>query len=198
MDGMKRVVVILAAAAAVAHSAPAAAQGRPDGLSVGLGAGWDLPADVTQPNTVSARFRLPSGLTIEPRVRVAVTDQVTETGSTEFGTTTTDLDLAAVLRWPLIMSGPVDFLVLGGAEMGYAKVNPDGQNNSTISTTVGLIWGLSVEYWWRSRVSIGFTATNPLIARSTTEMQTSDTTNKSLGIGAVFDPDILLMIHLFY
>ena len=41
---------------------------RPQAFAVGIGIGYDFPTDLQQPNITSVRFRLPSGLTLEPRV----------------------------------------------------------------------------------------------------------------------------------
>jgi hypothetical protein len=43
---------------------PGPAPARPDGFSVGIGLGYDLPSDLQLLDTASVRFRLRSGLTL--------------------------------------------------------------------------------------------------------------------------------------
>lgn len=190
-------------AAALALSTPALAQEsaeRPYGFTMGIGAGWDLPSPVDELNTASVRFRLPVGLTLEPRVELSTSSDRSEFGAVDVENTFTALTLAVTARWPLLSRGPVDWLIVGGAGIDRDKTDPDGSNNDTTDTTLGLLWGLGVEYWFGPRWVLSATATNPVLSRRTvkTESVGDDMKQTTTSVGAVFDPDVIVMLHLFY
>lgn len=179
---------------------PASTAGRPDGFSIGIGLGWDLPADLQAPNVTGVRFRLASGLTLEPIVVIArdgtsVEGDFGDSDSSDFG-----MLFSANLRMPRQIHGKVDLVLLGGAAAGFVSSNPDGDDNTSSSLLLGLNWGLGLEYWVRSQWCLSLTATNPFIAyeRENDElgpgMETTTTTNS---IGVVFAPNVVLMAHLF-
>ena len=176
--------------------------GRPAGFSVGIGAGWDIPASIDEFDTTSVRFRLANGLTIEPLVTAAVVEDDSTLGDSTLEQTTTGVALLVVARWPLVSRGPVDFLVTGGAALGQLKVNPEGDENTVKTTSVAAVYGLSVEYWWGPRWTFSFTASNPIYLRNkvTTDNVDPDQEREQLDtlFGAVFVPDVVAMIHLFY
>lgn len=174
--------------------------GRPDGFSIGIGLGWDLPADLQAPNVTSVRFRLASGLTIEPVVAVAregtsVESDFGDSDSSELGVLG-----AANLRMSRQIRGKVDFILLGGAGLGFTSNNPDGPDNNSSSLLLDLHWGIGLEYWVRSQFCLSLTGSNPLFTfeRENQEngpgMETTSTTNT---VGIVFAPNVVLMAHLF-
>src|SRR5688572_30201696 len=55
---------------------------RPDGFSIGIGAGYALPNSLETPNITSARFRLGSGLTFEAAVRLQQSSREVDVGAT--------------------------------------------------------------------------------------------------------------------
>ena len=183
-------------------------QRRPEGRSLGLGFGWILPTDLTIPNTVAARFRLPSGLTFEPSVRLRFIGTWDES---DFGGTTSEdrdrsleLELFTFVRLPLAARGGVDLVALGGAELGWSKrtVDPDGAANEQSVTTLdaSLLWGLGLEWWFRHHFSLSFDATNPVVtyARSAQDTQTVDTSSSATTAGAIWEPTIRLTLHLYF
>ena len=180
--------------------APMSAAGRPEGFSIGIGFGWDLPADLQAPNVTSVRFRLDSGLTVEPVVAIAregssVDNEFADSDSSEFG-----LLAAANLRMPRQIRGKVDFILLGGAGLGLTINNPDGDDNNSQAFLVDLHWGIGLEYWVRPQLCLSLTGTNPFVTfeRESQEngpgMETTTTTNT---VGIVFAPNVVLMAHLF-
>ncbi|MCG8419206.1 MAG: porin family protein [Proteobacteria bacterium] len=174
------------------------AQMRPNDLAVGIGAGWDLPADITQVNLASVRLRLSRGITLEPRVELGYGSQRVDLGPTDSKITTTSLILTGSARIPLFQRGKLDFLAVGGAALEYVSVNPSGDNNNAVVTGLSLIWGLSIEYWLSTRWSVSLDATNPLFNRTKSSNNADDASTTNTNIGIVFDPDINLMAHLYY
>jgi hypothetical protein len=172
---------------------------RPDGMSIGIGAGYDLPADVLTPNTTSVRFRLASGLTFEPSVSITRQESSTSDnfGDTESGSF--ELSAAALVRLPRQIRGPVDLVFVGGAGFGLTMFDPDGPDNNTTTTSAALIWGLGLEYWITEHWSVSLTGTNPLAryARSRQEASGNETITTSNAIGVVWSPDVFLMGHLY-
>lgn len=199
---MSKLSIVLAVSMVCATAQLAEADNkRPDGATFGIGTGWVLPADVDRPNTVGVRFRLPSGLTFEPRVELSTNNTSQELGMTSTDTRTTAVALSTTARYPLRSRGPVDMIVLGGFTLDYTKLNPEGNDNNQTDSVFALVWGIGVNYWIKGRWALSFTATNPFLARSSStdeQIGGMDTTTTSTGFGAVFDPTVVFMVHLFY
>ena len=192
-------------------SAPATASRRPEGRGVGIGAGFVFPADVTMPSVVSVRFRLGGRFTFEPAVVLGGSSQSDETDvavGTDREDTTSELDLqlSTVVRFRMATRGPLDFVLIGAPGLSYTSTttDPDGADNATkvSSTSLGIGWGIGIEWFLRPHWSLSFDALNPLfsIASTTTDrpMMLSDTTRTTTTYGAVFDPTVRLMGHLFF
>lgn len=172
---------------------------RPVGMSFALGAGYSFPASLTDPNLASARFRFPSGLTFEPLVELSTSKSTTEIGPVESETEVNELRAATLVRLPMAARGKVDFQLVGGAGFGFQKTNPDGGNNDTNVTTLSASWGLALEYWPKPRWGLSATGLNPLIALTKTKQEgTPDQTTTNLFIGAIWDPSIFAMLHMYF
>ena len=63
-----------------------------------------------------------------------------------------------------------------------------------------LVWGVGIDFWLCPSVSISTTATNPLFSYSRDVQETpgEDDKSSSFAFGAVFDPQVDLMAHLFF
>jgi hypothetical protein len=175
---------------------------RPEGFSVGMGLGWDLPTSIQQPNVTSVRFRLASGLTIEPIFTLAGTSTSSDNGP---GTNTTDktgdLALAAVVRIPHRIHDRVDLELVGAAGVGLHTDDPMGDNNNTTTSDVRVSWGLGLEYWLTGHWSVSLTATNPLLDAQHSSTQQGaglpDHTTGTTSFGLIWDPNVVLMTHLY-
>lgn len=178
----------------------APARNRPEGMSVGIGAGYSFPAQVLEPNLASVRFRFASGLTVEPTVVLATSRSTTELGPAETETETSEGTFATNLRFPLAGRGKIDLVLLGGAGISYQKQSPDGPDNDTTTTTLALSWGLGLDYWPKQSWCLSASATNPLFSFSRTrqEMVPQDQKSTTLSLGAIFDPAIYAMLHMFF
>lgn len=185
-------------AAPVGQSSDAAA--RPTGFSVGLGFGWAFPgADVQVPNVATARIRLPSGLTIEPLLDLSSTTDTTESGADEVTDDATSLTVAGLLRFPVIRGTKLDFIATGGVAISRINDDPDGPDNSVTTTALSLTYGLAVEYWWRPHWNVSVQTINPLFTFTrVTQDLVDDVKDTSTSFGLIFDPDVLLMLHLFF
>jgi hypothetical protein len=174
---------------------------RPEGSSIGIGLGWDLPTSVEQPNVTSVRFRLASGITFEPMLTLAGTSAGTDDGMGNTTTTkTADFDLAAVARFPHRLHDRVDLVLVGAAGVGMHLDDPMGDNNNTTTTSITVSWGLGLEYWISPHWSVSLTATNPLLETQRTAMQQpvgDDRTTTTTTVGLVWDPNVVLMAHLY-
>ncbi len=190
----------------VASVAPSArASVRPQGNSVGIGVGYDFPAGLDRPDIASVRFRLASGLTFEPLLRlitIGTTTEVQQQGpNVDDSNAAFEFTLGANVRLPLKSRGPLDFILVGGASLGFASEDPDGDDNNSAAFAINLNWGLSIEWWLSESWVFGFTATNPLVSYNSQSQEmgpdvTQDSSTTSLGL--VFDPNVTFMLHLFF
>jgi hypothetical protein len=172
---------------------------RPVGVSLGLGLGYRVPADVMAPTESSARIRLENGITLEPRLSISYVDQ-TVGSSTESTDSTTELGAVLDVRVPVRTRSKVDLVAIVGG--GVAQVTEDRNNGDATRTTsvIELHYGLGVEYWLSSQWVISFTTTNPIVARTSQSEDDELGTpyeETGLGFGAIFAPNVNAMIHLF-
>jgi len=172
---------------------------RPTGFAIGIGLGYDLPTDIQQPNVTSVRFRLGSGLTIEPRVVIGFSTQKVPNGAGTDTTKSTEIGAAADVRYPHQIHGPVDLVLVGGAGFDRSSTNPPGSGSSS-TLAFDLSWGLGLEYWFSPHWSISATAENPIVVLSSTTddngtgmTQTTSTTTLS----AEWSPNVLAFVHLY-
>ena len=172
---------------------------RPDGYSIGVGFGYTFPADLQAPNTTSVRFRLKSGFTLEPVAVLAANGSSSSPGDSS--SSAFELTVGGLGRWPVASHGRVDLVLLGGAAFTFNTNNPDGDDNDTTQFGVTMSWGLAVEYWFGRQFTMSLNALNPVatLTKTTTEQAFGDdqsTTNWA--VGAVFDPTVMMMLHLFW
>lgn len=194
--------MLLAAASLLAPAVAFADVGpRPVDLSVGLGPGWNLPADVDSPNSASVRLRLPTGLTVEPRFELSYASESTDTAVGDTTDTTFVFGVSAELRWPLMSRGPVDLIVSGGPGFQYKKDDPEGDDNATTTLSFALLYGIGVEYWFGPHWALSVTGYNPIFVRSssTTDQPIGDASKTATTlVGLIYDPDVAVFVHLFF
>lgn len=175
--------------------------GRPEGLAIGIGFGYLLPTSVETPNSTSVRVRLAGGLTLEPQITLGNSSVERETAGTDEKDSTTELTIAAGMRLPLVRHGKVELELLAGVGLTNVNDNPDGPDNNTKTTAVALGWGVGVTYWHTRHWCLSFSAGNPLASftKATREQPApiGETSTTSTAIGAIFDPTVAIMIHLF-
>ncbi len=171
---------------------PAVAEGRPEGTTVGIAAGWAFPQSLLEPNTVGVRVRL-AAFALEPNVRLgadsgsnAVNSSVTLPGQAAVeskaneGTAGYALMVGANVRYPVMGKGPVDLLALVGANVGLTNAtrNTDAaagtqvDRQTTTGLSAGLSWGLGVEWFLGHGLSLSADAQNPLVTYSSTKVST--------------------------
>jgi hypothetical protein len=177
---------------------------RPDALTFAIGAGYALSAvtNLETPNAISTRLRLASGLTFEPELIVQNRSDTTTppAGGMSTTDTTTTLTIGTLVRFPLIKRGRADFEIIGDTALAVVKDNPDGDNNDVTNTTFSIGWGIGIGYWLSTHWQLSFTATNPLIAFTSTDTEVGagmDQKTSSTQVGVVYDPAVTLMIHLY-
>lgn len=173
---------------------------RPEGMSVGIGVGYSVPAQILEPNLGSVRFRFPSGLTVEPTIVLATSRSTVEVGPAETETEASEATFATNLRLPVAGRGKIDLVLIGGAGLSYEKQSPDGPDNDTTTATFALAWGLGLDYWPKQSWCLSASATNPLFTftRTRQEMTPQDQKTTTLAFGAIFDPGIFVMLHMFF
>src|SRR5690606_19231157 len=96
------------------HMGPGRGATRPADPTIGLGFGYALPTSWDGPNVTSARFRMASGLTIEPRVELSYGSTTVDTGADDTSDSRLGISLAALGRLPLVTRGRVDLVGVGG------------------------------------------------------------------------------------
>jgi hypothetical protein len=167
-------------------------------MSIGLGFGWALPADIDRLGMASTRFRLPSGLTLEPIVYLNTSGESLMDG--DIKNAQNDVILGADVRLPLAGRGPVDFVGVAGATLAASITDPDGSDNNTTVSGIALDWGVSAEYWYSQHWCFALTAKNPFISYAATTQETpagdQDSDNKAIGLN--WNPSLEATIHLFY
>jgi hypothetical protein len=174
---------------------------RPQGTALGIGAGYTLPTSIQTPNTTSARLRLGSGLTFEPRVVLSNTTTTQETDVSETSTSTRNLSVGTLVRYPLVERGKFDLLLLGALAVGTETTDPDGADNNTTNTSLTVGWGAAVDWWITQHWNVSFSATNALfgLTKTSNEMPApvGDSSSTTTGVGAIWNPTISVMIHLY-
>ena len=173
---------------------------RPDGLSFGLGIGYQLPTSLETPNITSMRLRLANAMTIEPAFAIANTSTSNDNGTTETTDKHTVFSIFAMLRVPLISRGHADFE--GLARLGFTndKDNPEGDFNTTTTNRFGIGWGFAVSYWFTQHWQLSFNVTNDIVDYSSRKVETGpDMDNKTSAteIGLIFSPAVFAMLHLY-
>lgn len=192
--------------------------GEPNEKTVGVGAGWSFPGpDIFTPDTVSVRFRLKSGLTIEPIVNASISQSFTHThvvvGKNRPHVAARDyvanIGFAVQARKPMKRSGPVELhgIVTPSVFVTDSVTNGFGADDRVYdtNTTWALRWGLGVEYFppkFEQHWSVSMDATNPLLAfvYDTTYDQASNsrTNTTTYSLGATFAPAVRGMAHLYF
>ena len=173
---------------------------RPEGFSVGIGFGYQLPTSLETPNVTSARFRLASGLAFEPVLRFQQSSQEVDVGMSA-ETKETAIELGALARYPLKRRGRVDLVLLGGAFLENISTEPPGMDMNTSTTRIEARYGLAVEYWISQHWQISMSALNTVFRteRVSEEMGPStETVTTTTSFGAIYDPVISAMVHLYY
>jgi hypothetical protein len=176
----------------------------PEELAVGIGFGWTFPQSLENPNTVTANVRFPSGLTLEPRI-VLQNQETTVDPGVPGGMSTTDkvsdLAVALLVRYPVMRHGRFELELQGAAGVSRHKVDPDGPDNETTTSSQVISWGIGVNYWLSRHWALLASASNPLLARTSEEKpdglgDTMTTTSTTYGI--VFDPTVSFVIQLYH
>jgi hypothetical protein len=173
---------------------------RPRDLSIGIGVGYQFPTSLETPNITSVRFRLPSGLTLEPQLVLATSKNTLDTG-VSVDDKTTELGAGALARYPLVRRGRVDLELLGAANFDTITQNPEGDDDETTNTTLTVAYGVAVVSWITPHWNVSMSATNPLISYEHDKQEMGAdtvTVNTTTTIGAVFDPTVFLMVHLHH
>lgn len=171
---------------------------RPEGMTIGLGFGYQFPAEIDRIDMASARFRLPSGLTLEPVVFLNTAGESLMDGDVK--NAQNDVFLGSNIRVPFAGRGPVDFVGVAGAVLGYSINDPDGGDNNTSTFSLDLNWGVSAEYWYSNHWCFSLTAVNPFISyvSVTQETAANDNTESQTSVGLNWNPGLQAAFHLFY
>lgn len=173
---------------------------RPQGFSIGIGFGYQLPNSLETPNVTSARFRLGSGLAFEPVLRFQQSSVEVDVGASSKDKETT-IELGALARYPLKRRGRVDLVLLGGAFIENISTQPDAMDQDTSTTRIEARYGLAVEFWISQHWQISMSALNTILRteRISQEMGAgTETVTTTTTLGAIYDPVISAMVHLYY
>lgn len=189
-------------------AAPAGEVSRPTAKSFAVGFGWVWPGqDIDIPNTVSARFILSPGLTIEPSVTLALTGGNSELdGDNVEERSGFDFLVGGLARLTAGSRYKVDFQLLASVELGYSSetVNPAGSDNTDEQSALGFAagWGLGVVYFPKPHWSLSLDAMNPLLIYTTTALNppgdNNTLTSSDYLFGAIWDPNARVMFHVYF
>ena len=151
------------------------------------------------PDVTSVRFRLPTGLTFEPRVVLATEKDEMEIG-TEETTRTSEVGLGTVVRLPWMKRGRADLELLGSLDVNISNVNPEGDDNSRRQTSLAVGYGVAVSVWLWQHVNVSMTAGNSLFVYDKTRTENgfgSTFSDSTRTFALIFDPTVLFMAHLY-
>jgi hypothetical protein len=174
---------------------------RPEGFAIGIGVGYRFPTSLSTPNAASVRFRLPSGLTFEPSVVLASTSHTVDTG-TPMGGTSTELGVGALARFSLVAHRRTDLELLAAFNVDRLNTDPndDQPDDNTTITATTVSYGVAVGWWITQHLQISLSATNPIVSyQHQREENGFDfvTVTNSTTFGAIFNPTVTAMIHLY-
>jgi hypothetical protein len=184
-------------------AAPAAADGsqhRPSELSIAIGLGYQLPTSLQTPNITSVRLRLAGGLTFEPRLTLATSSEVVDTGPSTTDKQT-EVGLGALARLPLVRRGRVDLELLGGLDVDRTSTRPEEDDEDLSITTFAAVYGVSVATWINRHWQVSLSALNPLVTSTRRDEEMgpgTSTVTTNTTIGLIFDPNVSLMVHLYH
>jgi hypothetical protein len=179
---------------------------RPTELAFAIGIGYSRPTtgsiDLQTPNIASARLRLISGITFEPTVVIGNTNQDNSANMMDMSETTTQLDLATLVRFPVIRHNHVDFEVLGSIGLDVVKDDPPGDFNTKTTTGFALGWGIGIGYWFSPHWQLSVSETNPVLTYDQTRTQTgpdssADQKTSTTTFAVQFNPTTIVMLHLY-
>jgi hypothetical protein len=145
------------------------------------------------------RVRLPMGLQFEPRLIFARSTAEVDTG-TATETTRSQVGLTALVRFPLIKNGRVDFEVLGGLAYARDSTKPDPPDMDRTVTTFSAVYGIAVSAWITRHWQISLSTLNPLIVNTREDEEMgpgTSTVTTNTTIGLEFSPTVALMVHLY-
>jgi len=212
-------------------STPPPTDHRPrDQFAIGLGAGWVFPSEILTPNTASARFLFPGSVTIEPFVSIGSLHQETvsvvespEPGvSSDNEATSRNLTFGGgtAVRVPVMRRGNLDLQVLGNLSAIHTIGLPDDDAaavTSSDATSVGLGYGLGIEWFFLPNMAFSADALNPLLSlnrsattttrdvtfideagETQTGTQTSSDSSLGFSVGAIWQPSVRAMVHLYF
>lgn len=178
----------------------AASDHRPSGLSIGIGLGYALPVSLQTPNVTSVRIRLATGLTFEPRLAVSRSSEEVDTGMS-VENKQSSFGIGALGRYPMVRRGRVDLEILGGLDVNQVTTTPEAPDSDLSITTFNAVYGLAVGAWINRHLQVSLSALNPIlsITRRDEEMGLgTNTVTTTSSIGLIFQPDVLLMVHLHH
>jgi hypothetical protein len=173
---------------------------RPEGFSIGIGFGYVLPNSLETPNVTSARFRLASGLTFEPVIRFQQSSVEIDVGTSSKNKETT-IEVGSLVRYPLKRRRSVDLVLLGGLFVENVATKPDTDDMDTSTTRFEARYGMAVEFWVSQHWQISMSALNTIFRTervSEEQGPSTETVTTTSTFGAIYDPVISAMVHLYY
>jgi len=115
-------------------------------------------------------------------------------------TATNSVELALLARYPIREHGKVDLSLLGGAGVSLTTLNPDGDDNNRKINSFGISWGIALDYWVTQHWNLSFNAMNPILVTTSVNQEQGpgvESSDSTTSFGAVFDPTLAVMVHLY-
>ena len=104
--------------------------------------------------------------------------------------------------WDETMNGNVRSMFLVTKAFLTGTIDPDGPDNAVDVQAISLavVWGFSVEWFFKQHMTLSFDALNPAILLDTTKASAGDVdaTSSTSSLGAVFNPTVRLMFHMYF
>jgi hypothetical protein len=173
---------------------------RPGELSIAVGFGYALPTSLQTPNVASVRLRLPSGLTFEPQLTLASSSHDVDTGPSAKDEAS-EVGIGVLGRLPVVKHGRVDLEILGGLNINQVNTKPDAPDMDVAVTTFSAVYGLAVTSWINRHWQISFSALNPILTSVKRDEEMgpgTSTVTTDQTVGLIFDPSVIVMVHLYH
>jgi hypothetical protein len=181
---------------------------RPDALTVGVGIGSSLEPWVLSHSVVAIpidrgglRLRITDRLTLAPgfvHSRVARDHEGDADGSASSFALSRQ-ELQASVRWVAGSRGPMDLVVLGGADVGRSLLESDKGNSGTgpfYETWLGMRGGLGIEAFVRPQWSVGLDAEMNLYTSDRYKGANSEQRDTQLSLG--WAPGVVASTYLYF
>jgi hypothetical protein len=176
---------------------------RPTPMALGLGLGYLVNGsiDLMKPTVSSARLVLTDRIVLEPLLILSYQSTSNEVGMATVDTSATTVGFGTQLRYLLASRGPLDLAGIGSGVFTHQSGSNSVGDVHTSVQSFDLAWGVGISWWFHSTWSLSLDATNPILSwdrNSNDNGPAPDQSTSTFFFGVVWNPQLMLMTHLFF